>query len=106
MDFRKIGIKQYKESNCFDVNSTKYKFLNARNKEMNNGYFEYIDGKTIFWKYEDNKYIPEEVSYVHFQKRKLKIDGSNTKHFYVVQPNVIKDSIHLDKPLNKIYSIQ
>ena len=102
----KNGIKQYKESMCFDVNSTKYKFLNARNKEMYNGYFEYTHGKVIFWKYENKQYIPEEVSYVHFQKRKLKIESTNTKHFYVVQPNVIKDSIHLDKPLNRIYSIQ
>ena len=40
MDFRKNGIKQYKESNCFDVNSTKYKFLNARNKELANTGFK------------------------------------------------------------------
>ena len=73
---------------------------------MYNGYFEYTHGKVIFWKYENKQYIPEEVSYVHFQKRKLKIESTNTKHFYVVQPNVIKDNIYLDKPLNKIYSIQ
>lgn len=100
------GIEQYEDSKCFDVNSLKYKFLNAKDKSMYNGYFEYVDGKVYFWKYINGTYEKEEVSYVHFQKRKMKVEGSNTEHFYVVQPNVIKDKIYLKRPLNKMYSIQ
>lgn len=103
---QKNGIEQYEDSKCFDVNSLKYKFVNAKDKSMHNGYFEYVSGKVLFWKYENGVYKDYEVSYVHFQKRKMKIEGSNIEHFYVVQPNVIKDEIHLDKPLKRMYSIQ
>lgn len=100
------GIEQYEDSKCFDVNSLKYKFINAKDKSMQNGYFEYVEGKVYFWKYINGTYEKNEVSYVHFQKRKMKVEGCNTEHFYVVQPNVLKDKIYLNKPLNRMYSIQ
>lgn len=90
---RDKNIKILLNNNCADIKPSHFSFeLFISNDKYD--YFEYLNGK--LWGIRNNKRIKEFV-YLHFQKRKMKVDKDlNPLHFYI-GPDIISSNLNIIK---------
>lgn len=77
------------------------RLINGKDTKWNPCFFLYENGvlKRSVWR--NNKWLIDESLYVHFQKRELKIETADIKHFIVIPDRIIPRGLYSDEELKK-----
>lgn len=79
--------------------------IEGKDTKWNKVYFQYSSGHLYRFVYRNKQWLKDESLYVHFQKRKLKIESSNLNDYIIIPDKIIDVQKYCPDELSKLLSI-